>query len=595
MTLSSPNARFPFSVAACLLAILIALPATAQEMPAPRKMPRIPVNSQQLPGSKAPPTSRIVEGQAIIVDGEKLRIGDVDLRLFGVIPPQLSASFGPQARSTLDSLVSGQNVNCQIRDRDHDGRFLATCHTVTTNADLAYELLRRGLAVTARGSLQPTELATPYLAAEQAAQAQKIGLWSVGVPAGASMLAPVAATSVPPAKIANNPVPPAPSELKPESVIVGDKSLAAAAASENPLADAMKPVTVVSLGPGASAGTGKVPGQAEKAQSTLPPSNWTLPVDDTKPVVVADDNKTGFFARYQLLITGVVMLITAFGILTTITLNRRRERLDEMKAIGAALRGELQAARAVCQARLKSWTAETDDRNVAWPRIRTSLYQAYVGRLGWLGATLARQIASIYGQASDYSTYYNTFGNDETQQDLPSKRQALQMLIQHIEEVLPHLAAIEQSGALPKHGYFTRIQDYQVSSTPPDAPPPEEPGSTTGGTNTTSSSPAGSTTPPATPSSAASSSMGPSPEAIRASAEMAMSALAPLWGKVRRLAESLPDRALRSMSGGNPDAQMPDYTLSIEEEIANLSFEDPNAAENAASADNMTKLRGTGT
>ena len=137
--------------------------------------------------------SRDVEGPATIIDGEHLRIDDVDLRLFGVVPPQLSASFGPQARAALDQLTRGQNVHCHVRDRDHDGRFLATCTTVNTRADLAIELLRRGLAVTARGSLEPTEFAAPYAAAEDAARSQKAGLWSVTVPPPAMPAAPAAA------------------------------------------------------------------------------------------------------------------------------------------------------------------------------------------------------------------------------------------------------------------------------------------------------------------------------------------------------------------------------------------------------------------
>ena len=128
---------------------------------------------------------------------------------------------------------------------------------------------------------------------------------------------------------------------------------------------------------------------------------------------------------------------------------RRRDRRDEMKAIAAALRGELLAARAVCQARLKTW-AESESKSAAWPRIRSTLYQAYVGRIGSLGAMLARQIASIYGQAVDYAAYYNSASSEGLRPEGVSKRQALQTLVQHIEEVLPKLAAIEQTGVPPK-------------------------------------------------------------------------------------------------------------------------------------------------
>jgi superfamily I DNA/RNA helicase len=71
---------------------------------------------------------------------------------------------------------------------------------------------------------------------------------------------------------------------------------------------------------------------------------------------------------------------------------------------------------------------EDDDRNTNWPRIRSTLYQAYVGRLGWLGAELARQVASIYGQASDYASYYNNLNDNNASSAMP-KRQALQLLV----------------------------------------------------------------------------------------------------------------------------------------------------------------------
>jgi endonuclease YncB( thermonuclease family) len=399
-----------------LTALLLAAPALAQEMPPPHKAPRTPVNQQALDNDKPALRSRDLKGPAAIIDGERLQVTGIDLRLFGVVPPQLSASFGPQARAVLDEITQGQNVECHVRDRDHDGHFLATCMTENTKIDLGLELLKRGLAVTARGSVQPTDLAAPYEAAEQAAEAQRIGLWSVAPPAPAALpaTAPPAAVNAAPV-VANSNVPPLPSELKKDE----------------------KPVTQP-----AKASVPVAP-RAEKVVSSPPPVVVSAPADDEGV------DLSGFFGRYQLLLTGLVILMTALGILVVLAVERRRDRRDEMKAIAAALRGELLAARAVCQARLKTWT-EADERSAAWPRIRATLYQAYVGKLGWLGAVLARQIASIYGQATDYAAYFNpSTGATETREAI-SKRYALQTLIQHIEEVLPKLASVEQTGTRPK-------------------------------------------------------------------------------------------------------------------------------------------------
>jgi hypothetical protein len=171
------------------------------------------------------------------------------------------------------------------------------------------------------------------------------------------------------------------------------------------------------------------------ASALLPSANDDLDMPEAVSV--------GFFARYQILVTGLLMLATALGITAVIFHQRRQEKRDEMKAVAAALRGELTAARGVCVTRIKAISNEAEDNAVTWPRIRATLYQAYIGRLGWLGADLARQIASIYGQASDYASYY---GEAEAKTATMPKKQALQNLVSHIEEVLPRLGQIEQTG-----------------------------------------------------------------------------------------------------------------------------------------------------
>jgi len=378
----------------------------AQEAPKPRAMPRTPVNRQALPEHKpAVAPSSTIQGQMTVIDTEKLHINDIDVRLFGVVLPQLSASFGPQARAALDAMVNGQNVTCLVRDRDQAGRYLATCRTPNIS-DMAMELLRHGFAVTARGSLSSSDLGIAYMSAEQSAQGQKAGLWS-GVPAPVTLAQPVKpdVSVVLPTPLSSTVEKPAKVE-KPEAKTIPDEVQA------------------------------KVSSMTKAETITAPP------VDDTLALPVTEPN---FFMRYQLLITGLIMLVTALSIMSVISRQRRQEKRDEMKAIAAALRGELMAARAVCQARLKMIPTEAEDKAMVWPRIRATLYQAYVGRLGWLGAELARQVASIYGQASDYAAYY---ADDETRAETTPKRQALLTLCQHIEEVLPRLASIEQTGHL---------------------------------------------------------------------------------------------------------------------------------------------------
>ncbi len=374
--------------------------ALAQEAPPPRKMPRVPVSREFLPSGREPmPASREKHGIAAVIDGEKLRIGETNLRLFGIVPPQLSASFGPQARGELDTLAGGQNVACQIRDRDRDGWLLATCQNNAGN-DLALELLKRGLAVAARGSIADTELAVTYLGAEQAAQAQKLGLWS------ASSYASVSATPVAPKEGV---------EAKKEEQTAAkadaqtQAKIAADVLSEQARLDEM----------------GGEPGEAR-----------------------------GFFERFQILLAGILAVLTALGILGVLAVQRNRERCEELRGLAAALRGELTAMRNICAGRAKSIASEVDDRVAAWPRLRATLYQAYVGTLGCLGADLARQIATIYGQSSDFAAYYNPASG---MPDAP-KKQALEALVKHIDEILPRLAVIEKTGKIPTTGYISAVR-----------------------------------------------------------------------------------------------------------------------------------------
>jgi endonuclease YncB( thermonuclease family) len=397
----------------CLFALFMATEALAQEAPAPRRMPRTPVSRQVLEDPRdVSPSSRLLQGPAAILDGEKLRIGQTDLRLFGIVPPQLAASFGPQARTELDALAGGQSVSCQIRDRDKDGRLLATC-TNSSGIDMALDLLKHGLAVSARGSLVGTELATSYSAAEQAAQNQKIGLWSV--PVNAPLIAAPVAAPLPQPK-PEIPAPEAAAEVKKE---------------EKPHVETQAQMQA------------QVQAQAKVAADVLAQD---IPTRLDGPFGTMPE-EVGFFERYQILISCFLMLATALSIIGALSAQRIRDRRDEIRALAAALRGELMAARSVCFGRAKAITSPAEERTAVWPRIRSTLYQAYVGRLGLLGAELARQIAAIYGQSSDYAALYNPAAANVPHE--VTKKQALETLLKRIDEVLPRLAEIERTGNLP--------------------------------------------------------------------------------------------------------------------------------------------------
>lgn len=442
-----------------LALLLSAGPAQAQLAPTPRKSPRTPVRQERLYAPAAPslPASRAVAGAATVLDSERLKIDGIEMRLFGVVPPLLSASYGPQARSTLDALSRG-DVTCRIRDRTRDGHLLASCRN-GENLDLGLELLRRGLAVTARGTLHGTDLSAPYIAAEEAAKAQHLGLWSVAQPAAASESSIQKAAQKEKEKEQAAKEQAVKDSAKEEAKLEPTAAPSSPPPMENPAAvqafaqPAAATPAAKAADPAAEAASSPVPAPPAPSPA-LAPEAAAETVDALAPQLdeaVAEEpfslGGPDFIERYQLLISGLILLLAACVWTGGSAFLRNREKKDSLRALAAALRGELMAARSICLARLARLAKETDDKSVSWPRLRSLVFQAYVGQLGRLGADLSRQIASIYGQSADYASYYvGAEGKPET----ASKKQSLQTLVQHIEDVVPRLADIEQRGALAR-------------------------------------------------------------------------------------------------------------------------------------------------
>lgn len=435
---------------------LVAGAAQAQQLaPTPQKSPRTPVSKQLLAGKTAPTAvSGTVSGQAIVLDAERIRIDDVELRLFGVVPPLLGASFGPQARAVVDALAEG-TVTCQVKDRSREGYYLAMCRN-EQNADFGMELLRRGLAITARGSLRSSDYATAYIAAEQAAQDQKLGIWSVSQPNGATEKSIREAAVKAEALRAEAEA--AKAELAKAEALKADAIKAAERAkAEAEAAMAAIPTTAVKMSTGETASTLPMPSIAPMtneilaATSPAPLPTTAASVQETisaqQPLEMPKiEDERSFFEKYQLLLSGLLLFFTSLVITVGVLLAKAQQRKNDLRSVAAALRGEMMAARSICQARLSKIAHERTDKDTTWPRIRTTIFQAYVGKLGMLGAELSRQIASIYGMAADYASYYN---NTEARPENVSKKQALEGLIHYIEEVTPKLVNIERSGHTP--------------------------------------------------------------------------------------------------------------------------------------------------
>lgn len=131
------------------------------------------------PAAAEPPLS----GTARIVDGDTLEIAGQKVRLLGLDAPEGKQvcqrdgrpwRCGDASADVLRDIVAGRGVRCDVRGRDRWGRSLAVCSA--GNADLAREMVRRGMAVVyypKRGVRGPT-----YDAEQAEAEAAQRGLWA---------------------------------------------------------------------------------------------------------------------------------------------------------------------------------------------------------------------------------------------------------------------------------------------------------------------------------------------------------------------------------------------------------------------------------
>ena len=119
-----------------------------------------------------------IEGVAVAIDGDSLRLAGREIRLFGIDAPELHQNCrdengrpwpcGRAARRELRRILRRGKLTCHGVDTDRYGREIALCRI--GDEDVAELLVRRGLAV-ALGA------ASPYAAAERAARAARRGIW----------------------------------------------------------------------------------------------------------------------------------------------------------------------------------------------------------------------------------------------------------------------------------------------------------------------------------------------------------------------------------------------------------------------------------
>src|SRR4051812_32580738 len=125
------------------------------------------------------PRGETISGPVRVVDGDSLRVGDTEVRLFGVdafegrqvcVRDGNPWRCGEAAANELRKLTTGAAITCDKRDIDSYGRTVAVCSNGTV--DLAAELARAGLALAYR------QFSDDYVDEESEAKAARRGAWA---------------------------------------------------------------------------------------------------------------------------------------------------------------------------------------------------------------------------------------------------------------------------------------------------------------------------------------------------------------------------------------------------------------------------------
>jgi endonuclease YncB( thermonuclease family) len=118
-------------------------------------------------------------GRFVAIDGDSLRKGDGEFRLFGIDAPELQQTCanrmggdypcGREAQRALARLIKGHDLACIIRETDRYGRGIADC--AAGGVDINAAMVRQGWAIAFH---RP---ASPYTREEAEARKAERGIW----------------------------------------------------------------------------------------------------------------------------------------------------------------------------------------------------------------------------------------------------------------------------------------------------------------------------------------------------------------------------------------------------------------------------------
>ena len=129
-----------------------------------------------------------IEGKALVIDGDTIKIGREKIRLFGIDAPEIkqvcknenndSYPCGITAKNYLSWLIKVDNENdekiyCYYSERDKYKRIIGDCYIGADNEiGINYSMVFYGQAVAY------TRYSEKYLGAQDDAKSYKFGLWS---------------------------------------------------------------------------------------------------------------------------------------------------------------------------------------------------------------------------------------------------------------------------------------------------------------------------------------------------------------------------------------------------------------------------------
>jgi len=120
----------------------------------------------------------VIEGPVEVIDGDSLRVGGTELRLFGIDAPEygqpcyangVPVACGKMAKEVLEGMIAGSTVTCSLQGTDIYGRVVAKC--LTSGIDISGALVEAGWATAFR------RYSEDYVPAEFRARAAKAGIW----------------------------------------------------------------------------------------------------------------------------------------------------------------------------------------------------------------------------------------------------------------------------------------------------------------------------------------------------------------------------------------------------------------------------------